>query len=526
MSPFSNTQHWTSSSSTLSTSSASSNDSMESLNDRRTKSLTPQRKHHKLLKDGSEVWSQEVELIFVDGLHKYWESPWATYSRGRSRWRNQFLVDHLRKNGIERSKKQVASHIQVLRNMWRGEPEFALVAGGEELFQEGGLLASPNSTTSKSSPEPSTSGNLDASDWRSSWSSSASSTPDFPSFDFPVDLGASAPPHGLDASLLAANSPIFDSYSPRIASTNVASPPVQAGPTASRPRSSSVKLEPLSTDPVLFGLPQRPVSDGAEFSVSQQPVQPPNRLRGINLWTDGISLSSTDVDRLMTASGVAPAANESPISFRAMLRLTVKFPAGGSQGAPHFQGIKGAVSFASRWSTVARCYTKTWAGTACVSREWGTFVLPPHEVSSASGSSGATSPMVIANLPDSSLSRCGWLDPISAITQQIIVDREVLAVMMYNLDRSSVTSITPAVELVGFQKYPWRMAHASSPTLSPPISPSHYPTYSQSIALQATDMMHAAGSGDGVSLSSGMAFGSTQPARASNTASRNPPRHF
>ena len=31
------------------------------------KSLTPQRKHHKLLKDGSEVWSEEVEKVFVQG---------------------------------------------------------------------------------------------------------------------------------------------------------------------------------------------------------------------------------------------------------------------------------------------------------------------------------------------------------------------------------------------------------------------------------------------------------------------------
>ena len=56
------------------------------------------------------------------GLREYWESPWATYSRGRSRWRNQFLVDYLHKTGVDRSKKQVASHIQVLRNMWKGEP--------------------------------------------------------------------------------------------------------------------------------------------------------------------------------------------------------------------------------------------------------------------------------------------------------------------------------------------------------------------------------------------------------------------
>jgi hypothetical protein len=106
------------------------------------RTLTPQRKHRKMLKDGtSEVWPESVEKIFVNGetipfiiacpsylyvcvtsgLRQYWESPWATYSRGRSRWRNQFLVDYLKDQGIERSKKQVASHIQVLRNMWKGE---------------------------------------------------------------------------------------------------------------------------------------------------------------------------------------------------------------------------------------------------------------------------------------------------------------------------------------------------------------------------------------------------------------------
>ncbi|KAJ7632583.1 hypothetical protein FB45DRAFT_912836 [Roridomyces roridus] len=102
------------------------------------KSLTPQRKHRKLLKDGSgtAVWPEAVETVFVQGLREYWDSPWATYSRGRSRWRNQFLVDYLQNLGIVRTKKQVASHIQVLRNMWKGEPEYQLVAGGDELFNE------------------------------------------------------------------------------------------------------------------------------------------------------------------------------------------------------------------------------------------------------------------------------------------------------------------------------------------------------------------------------------------------------
>ena len=49
-------------------SSSTSNSSMESDEPSKRKSLTPQRKHHKLLKDGSEVWSQEVEQIFVEGM--------------------------------------------------------------------------------------------------------------------------------------------------------------------------------------------------------------------------------------------------------------------------------------------------------------------------------------------------------------------------------------------------------------------------------------------------------------------------
>ena len=50
------------------TSRSSSNSSMESNEPPKRKSLTPQRKHHKLLKDGSEVWSQEVEQIFVEEI--------------------------------------------------------------------------------------------------------------------------------------------------------------------------------------------------------------------------------------------------------------------------------------------------------------------------------------------------------------------------------------------------------------------------------------------------------------------------
>ena len=50
--------------------SSATNSSMESLSSGSKVNLTPARKHHKLLKDGSEVWSKDVEKIFVEG-----ESP-------------------------------------------------------------------------------------------------------------------------------------------------------------------------------------------------------------------------------------------------------------------------------------------------------------------------------------------------------------------------------------------------------------------------------------------------------------------
>ncbi|KAK7467113.1 hypothetical protein VKT23_004172 [Stygiomarasmius scandens] len=100
--------------------------------------ITPQRKHYKLLKSShsgaptGEVWPEDVERVFVDGLRAYWQSPWASYSTGRSRWRNQFLVDYLHNHGITRTKKQVASHLQVLRNMWKGQPQSNLLIGLED----------------------------------------------------------------------------------------------------------------------------------------------------------------------------------------------------------------------------------------------------------------------------------------------------------------------------------------------------------------------------------------------------------
>ncbi|KAJ3786612.1 hypothetical protein GGU10DRAFT_351325 [Lentinula aff. detonsa] len=121
---------------------------MESTSQTTAKSaVTPLRKHHKLLKDGSghEVWPESVEQIFVDGLRAYTASTVSQSHAvrisdaavpGRSRLRNAYLVKYLAQYGIERTRKQVASHLQVLKNMWKADgnySDYCLVVGPDSL---------------------------------------------------------------------------------------------------------------------------------------------------------------------------------------------------------------------------------------------------------------------------------------------------------------------------------------------------------------------------------------------------------
>ncbi|GBE82224.1 hypothetical protein SCP_0406070 [Sparassis crispa] len=462
------------------------------------KSLTPLRKHHKLLKDGSEVWSHDVEEIFVEGLHKYWESPWATYSRGRSRWRNQFLVDHLKKAGILRSKKQVASHIQVLRNMWRGEPEFHLVAGGEELFQDNGLLA-PKAKASTESPEPRNTLSLDSADSTSSYSSSSSSsTPDWSTLEFPFDFNAPlTSSHMPEPPVLNLSDFNYDLHlRPSSSAQSMPdSPFATITPSTSRKHvDSSVKLEPLIMDPALFNLPQGPLPETFEFPYPSPTLPAPstNRVCSVNLWADGMLPFSIDVDRLVSASLIGPPSSSPP--FRILLRINVRCLASDihapGQPAAGAQGFHGAIAFAAPWVS-AKCHTKTWDGGACIGHEVGIFdplttpQYPPDLVdlglglgaNSTSNAGAGAQQMVIAYLPDSLLSRCKNIESIQTITQQVVVDNEVLAVVVYHVERVQPPAPAPAVELVGFHKYPWR-----TPVQVPGPSPLQRPSASVAAA--------------------------------------------
>ncbi|KAF7304854.1 TEA domain-containing protein [Mycena kentingensis (nom. inval.)] len=341
------------------------------------KSITPLRKHRKLLRDGSggAVWPENVEEIFLQGLREYWESPWATYSgRGRSRYRNQYLVDYLASQNIQRTKKQVASHIQVLRNMLKGEPEYNLVAGADELFQDSVKVEDHQLLTIDDDV------------------SSASNSPPDQLHEFPPSPGEST-------------SPAFPglSYSPT-------SPPLLY------PRHRRLPTSKTST-----------------------PLRFPNRAVTFTLLAEGMTPFIVNLDKL-----VAPAALPSrthPLTLR--LRLSV--PAADDPRAPQtMHGFFASVRLAAIWSEHAKVFTRVYdpAGQCAPQAEAG----PLHASNIDLGT-------VLAELPESTLTRAHWCDPTTqtTITQQVVVDDAVLLFVVYDLDRRAHSM--PSVEFVSFQKY-------------------------------------------------------------------------
>ncbi|KAJ7508093.1 hypothetical protein B0H11DRAFT_2185142 [Mycena galericulata] len=71
------------------------------------------------------VWPRDVQYAFLQShrlalecLRAYWGAPYATHTLGRSGI-NQFIVGYLQGHGIIRTKEQVASRMQVLRERMR-----------------------------------------------------------------------------------------------------------------------------------------------------------------------------------------------------------------------------------------------------------------------------------------------------------------------------------------------------------------------------------------------------------------------
>jgi hypothetical protein len=343
-----------------------------------------------MLKDGtSEVWPESVEKIFVNGLRQYWESPWATYSRGRSRWRNQFLVDYLKDQGIERSKKQVASHIQVLRNMWKGEKEYQLVAGGEELFQENGLLAHKTSLSHMTQSDVRV-----KEEQKDAHSPFARGTPS-DSGDFPESESLSLEPlHPLD----------------RTPGEFLASLPF------GHHHRGSVKDEGFDL--------ALPVSPSYMSSSVSPPLVVRNSVTAISLSAAGMQPLVVNVSRATSPSSLHPN-YPSRVSIYIKLSLSSLHDV---SSPPTLHGFSGTVTFAAPWSTVAQCMTRLYAGGVCESIEQD-YLEPAAPLSPMS-----LTP-VTAPLPESRLSSCRWgsIGVDTRIIQQINVDNEELACITYDL---------------------------------------------------------------------------------------------
>ncbi|KAG5654527.1 hypothetical protein H0H81_001168 [Sphagnurus paluster] len=424
-------------------------------------SLTPQRKHRKLLKDGSgtEVWPESIETVFVKGLREYWDSPWATYSqsRGRSRWRNQFLVDYLHKAGINRSKKQVASHIQVLRNMWKGEPEFYLVAGGEE----------PLDTPVKLEDHSLMPLDFEETDG----ASSSSASPDFspPEFqrDFPptpglfhgsYDLGSYPP--------VSKGSPISSRSRDMVFTTSIPNS-LSRYPVDMAPHQSHEQLPVQNTH---YALGSYPSIRGQTHAISSSDVlntsramdaysshltSAPTRTTSLCLMADGMAPLSIKLDALMSSQSSTPAA------LKLSIRLCIT-PLDDVRSSSTLHGFFGTISLSRLWASYGKCVTRVWSNRSCLSEEVGVLEVSNIELG-----------VVNVLLPDSSLTRCRWLDASvpTNLTQEIVIDGETVMYLLYELVRHNGNPM-PSAEFVGYQNH--KISPSSSGQAS--VSSPHWPS--------------------------------------------------
>ncbi|KAG1756822.1 uncharacterized protein EDB91DRAFT_1094624 [Suillus paluster] len=456
------------------------------------KTLTPQRKHRKLLKDGSsEVWPEEIERMFVQGLREYWESPWATYSRGRSRWRNQFLVDYLQRVGIDRSKKQVASHIQVLRNMWKGEAEYHLVAGGEELFFDTGLHAPvkaedlPDSHLLASMVFDDHSPASDRSGVSVSRTSRSTVPCASPAMGSKMEPAMSPYPnsrmHTADDGCRRVRSMSTSEIActePRRLSPLASSlwtPDMSVRPTASqscphvpytatradldfnrdyqRLNQPMLTADPTFPDLLLSDSP-RVFNSSSLFSSIVPGLRPPI-LTDLSLWAEGMQPATVPVDALSSRTQPADL-NASVVALRVKLHL----PPIEAPYSPALHGFQGSITCDAPCASSIRCSTAVFVRNQCVSRESSYCSVIATD---------STGPEVLDHitllLPDSQLSCSRWLDPNmqACIVQKIVVDEHVIAVIYYDLDRGQCENL-PSVELTGFQKYTGHADDTQVPT--------------------------------------------------------------
>lgn len=288
--------------------------------------------------------------------------------------------------------------------------EFHLVAGGEELFMENGLLASPKNNRGSGSPQSAHSTPVRD-------PSSLSPTPNASTSELPNTVPVSmSMPHLSGPSGWPGPSGV-----PLLEQTYDALPPgaynqLPNGGAMSphRMRSSSVKLEPLMMHAGLFTLPTSSSGGGGQLldnshagSSSHHPVPHiSTRLYDFNLWAEGMSPLMVDIDRMTAALAPAVHAEQSSI----LLRVKLTVPAFDEYiNFTTFQGFHSSITLSERWMSEAKCITKSYAaGSTVLNQEVGHLdsASEPQAVSS----NDFTLHPVSVGIPESALTSCGWTD--------------------------------------------------------------------------------------------------------------------
>lgn len=281
------------------------------------------------------------------------------------------------------------------------DSEFHLVAGGEELFTESGLLAPVKI-------EDACDANILLALEDDDEAGSSTSSPQYSPLDLQSDIPLS--PHLIHSPEYPPLSPISClSSSSGSSSSTPSTPGYFSSPTTALPSNSGTSLwkqSPLrhkgydvnsypggphtgkqfSSSP----FPTVPLAPGS-YVPSPHTTRPPNRITSLTLFADGMTPFTVKVDNLAT-----PASRVSAVALK--LKLSIS-SIDDVQSPSTLHGFVGNICLAHVWNYHAKCDTKVYAAGACISHEITALQISSIELGTP-----------IAQLPESSLSRCRWLD--------------------------------------------------------------------------------------------------------------------
>jgi hypothetical protein len=278
--------------------------------------------------------------------------------------------------------------------------EFHLVAGGEELFSENGLLAPPKlqcDTTGLISLDPE---DADISPVSPSTPGLSPSEPFFEHSEFSSHSPASSLSPGFQSDELPL--PAAAASSPTFTANGRVSPIRTLSGTLIPPQSSAHVPSPLavhSTPSTPSDLvPSNSICSAHSSILSDQKDPSENKLCFIALWAEGMLPFSIPSDG-------HPFSSTRPLeSIIVRIRLTLS-SIDDNRSPPALHGFQGTVTLASPWQFSAECITKVHTNGVCISEEVGVLQLVASHPPTSDGSR-----MIQALLPESQLSRCRWLD--------------------------------------------------------------------------------------------------------------------